>query len=89
MRHEIDDILGQAASNRLESPSQRVVEATRLPQNDRSDDPCPEDLPENRGPPFPTSTTLDLDLVWRSVDFGTLDAEGGVELFGYEEHDDG
>jgi hypothetical protein len=45
-------LLGQAAGNGLEPPALSITDVTSSPENNRSDDPCPEKLPKNGRPPM-------------------------------------
>lgn len=57
-------------------------------QNEGSDNPGPEELPENRWPPLPASALLDSLLHGGASYFSARDTEIAVELAGHEEHED-
>lgn len=47
--------LGNSTANGLSAPAVSVVDIARLPENVGSNDPRPEELPEDTGPPGSTS----------------------------------
>ena len=71
---------GNAASHSLELPAVGITDATRLPKNNGSNDPSPEELPEQRRPPLPTSALLHSNLLRSAVHLSTGNAKAGVKL---------
>lgn len=82
-----DNILGDTAGNCLESPSLSVAEFTRTEEDIRSNNPGPEHLPKDRGPPLPATALSRLLLHGVAVDFSASDTEGVVKLAGDKKHE--
>jgi hypothetical protein len=55
--HRSSYSLGESAANCLYPPALRIVDDARLPENDRGNDPGPEELPKYTGP---TEYLLDI-----------------------------
>lgn len=84
-----ESLPSKTAADSLDPPSKSVMEVTCAPQNDGSDDPSPEELPEHRRPPLPSNLGGSSLLSGSAVSLGAIDPEARVELLGDDEHEEG
>lgn len=80
--------VGNSAANGLGTPAVGVVDVARLPQDVRSEDPRPEELPGHTRPPLPATTLLGLLFHDGAGNLGAGNAPGAVPLAGNDEHQD-
>jgi hypothetical protein len=80
----MNDLPGKTTADSLDSPSMDIANATRLPQQIRSVDPRPEQLPYNGEPPFPSFRTVHAYLHPSALDCVIEESIAGMELPGSE-----
>lgn len=77
-----------SAADGLDAPAVGVVNAAGLPENERSDEPGPEELHTQARPPFPSGTLFRQDFHWGSGNLGAGNTPRAVVLAGNEPHQD-
>jgi hypothetical protein len=62
-----------------------IAHSSALPDHVRRVNPGPDELPDDRGPPFPTLVTLEVQLCFSSLHTVIPETPARVELLGAEE----
>lgn len=61
-----------------------IAHSSALPDHVRRVNPGPDELPDDRGPPFPTLVTLEVQLCFSSLHTVVPETPARVELLGAE-----
>jgi hypothetical protein len=61
-----------------------IAHSSALPDHIRRVNPGPDELPDDRGPPFPTLVTLEVQLCFSSLHTVVPETPARVELLGAE-----